>query len=100
MSTIVVLDTVLGDIFDGIKKYLLQNPSDAQIRKNLGVTRNQLLNLYQQVDVGGPYRDFDDMYRHFNREPGTKQGVTITPRLYKNLVMLMLGYHHGFIKFI
>jgi hypothetical protein len=98
MYNIVVNEKVQIDLFHSIKKFLTHHMKE-DTKRFLKVTMPQLMNLYQQMDVGGVYKDLDDMYNHFNKEVGTRPDVTITKKRYQRLVLLLLSYSHGIITF-
>ena len=56
--------------------------------------------LYQQMDVGGPYTSFDDMYNHYNKEPGTSSTIHISKKQYTNTILLLLSYYKNSIVFL
>ena len=85
-------------IFHAIKKYY-KKYENSNVQKHLNITKSQLSNLYQQMDTGGPYKKFDDMYDNFNKEIGTNSKIKITKTKYKNAVFLLLGYYKGIIEF-
>ena len=85
-------------IFLAIEKYY-KNYNGSKIKKHFGIEPEQFQNIYQQMDVGGPYNSFDEMYKNFNKEPGTRSNVKISKIKYKKTILLLLSYHKNIITF-
>jgi hypothetical protein len=87
-------------IFLAIKKYYKNyNGTKRTIKKHFGIEPEQFQNIYQQMDVGGPYNSFDEMYKNFNKEVGTHKNVKISKIKYKKAILLLLSYHKNIIIF-
>jgi len=85
------------NIFNAIIKYF-EKYGDKDIKKHFAINIKQFMNIYQQMDVGN-YKDFEDMYKNFNREVGTKRDITIGKNKYKQVILLLLAYQKNLIEF-
>ena len=84
-------------IYFCIQKYF-KNFEHKYIRKHFNVTISQFFNLNQQMDVGGPYKDFDEMYKMYNKEPGTDKNIKIGKEKYKKIILLLINYNKNIIE--
>jgi hypothetical protein len=66
--------------------------------KNIGISKLQLLNLYQATDVEN-YKSLNDLHNGFNKEVGTRKNIKISKEKLKNAVFLLLAHSNGIIKF-
>ena len=85
-------------IFSAIEKYY-KNYDGSEIKKHFGIESKQFQNIHQQMDTGGPYNSFDEMYIRFNKEPGTRSNIKISKIKYKNTILLLLSYNKNIILF-
>lgn len=85
-------------IFSAIKKYY-KNYDGNKIEKHFGINSKQFNNIYQQMDTGGSYDSFDEMYVRFNKDPGTYPDIKISKIKYKNTILLLLSYNKNIITF-
>ena len=51
------------------------------------------------MDTGCPYYNFDEMYKKYNKEPGTYSKIKISKTKYKNTILLLLSYQKNIIVF-
>lgn len=85
-------------IFSAIEKYY-KNYDRSEIKKHFDIESKQFQNIHQQMDTGGPYNSFDEMYIRFNKEPGTRPNIKISKIKYKNTILLLLSYNKNIIIF-
>ena len=85
-------------IFVAIEKYY-KNYDGSEIKKHFNIEPKQFQNIHQQMDTGGLYKSFNEMYKNFNKEPGTRSNVKISKIKYKNTILLLLGYYKNIIIF-
>jgi len=88
------LDTLWAAFEKYIKQYKFVN-----IQKHLNITNDQFSNMHQQIDTGGPYNTFDEMYKDFNKAVGTRPNITISKIKYKRTIVLLLAYKRNDICF-
>lgn len=50
----------------------------SKIKKHFGIEPKQFYNIHQQMDTGGPYNSFDEMYIKFNKEVETNPKIKIS----------------------
>lgn len=98
MYTLKLTKKTSENIFLSIKKYY-NNYNGNEIKKHFGIEQKQFNNIYQQVDVGGPYNSFDDMYKNFNKEVGCDEKVKISKIKYQQTILLLLSYYKNIITF-
>lgn len=77
-----------------MKKYKINN-----VKKHFNISKEQFLNIYQQMDTGGPYNDFNEMYMDFNKAVGTRAHIKISKIKYKKTILLLLSYYKNIIIF-
>ena len=77
----------------------MKNYKTENIKIHFGITHEQFLNIYQQMDTGCPYYNFDEMYKKYNKEPGTYSKIKISKTKYKNTILLLLSYQKNIIVF-
>ena len=86
------------NIFLAIEKYY-KNYDGSKIKKHFSIEPKQFQNIYQQMDTGGPYNSFNEMYMKYNEEPGTSSNIKISKMKYKNTIILLLCYYKNIIDF-
>jgi hypothetical protein len=84
-------------VFSAVEKYY-KNYDKSEIKKHFGIELKQFQNIHQQMDTGGPYNSFDEMYDRFNKESGTRD-IKIGKTKYKNTILLLLSYNKNIIIF-
>ena len=87
-----------NNVFSAITKYY-KNYNVNEIKKHFNLEPKQFQNIYQQMDTGGPYNSFDEMYNGFNKEHGTNPKIKISKIKYKNTILLLLSYNKNIITF-
>jgi hypothetical protein len=98
MYSLKITKNLQQNIYSAIEKYY-KNHNGNKIKKHFGIMPEQFQNIHQQMDVGGPYDSFDDMFRGFNAEQGTRSKIKIKPAEYKNVILLLLSYNKNIITF-
>lgn len=78
------------NIFLAIQKYY-KNYDGSKIKRHFGIEPKQFQSIYHQMDIGGPYRSFDEMYNDV--------GIKITKEKYKETILLLLSYSKNIIIF-
>ena len=86
-------------VWDGIKQYI-KIYGGRDIPAHFGITHKEFLQLQQQMDVGGPYTDFEEMYKAYSTEPGCSKSVKISKKKYSNCVLRLLAFRKKIISFI
>lgn len=86
------------NIFFAVKKYY-KKYDGSEIKKHFGIEPKQFENIYQQMDTGGPYNSFDEMYKKYNKEPGTRPNIKISKIKYKKTILLLLSFYKNIILF-
>ena len=86
------------NILLAIEKYY-KNYDGSDIKKHFNIEPKQFQNIHQQMDTGGPYKSFDEMYNNFNKEPGTFSNITISKVKYKNVFLLLQSYYNNIVIF-
>jgi hypothetical protein len=51
-----------------------------RIDKHFNIAGDEFFQLYQQMDVGGPYADIDEMYAAYSNEPGCKKAIWVSKK--------------------
>jgi hypothetical protein len=71
---------------------------EKQTVKHFNMTCREFSQLYQQMDVGGPYADIDEMYAAYSTEPGCSKN-TIPKNKYITCILMLLAYKKKIIDF-
>jgi len=87
-------DNTTDKIFFSVQKFIEKKENV----KNIGITKLQLLNLYQSTDVEN-YKTFNSLHNGFNKAVGTRKNIKISKEKLKNAILLLLAYDKNIIKF-
>ena len=85
-------------IFDACQKYL-NNYTIADVPKHFTISKNQFLNLYQQMDTGAPYVDFHSMYLDYSHAHATNHRIKISKKKYIHTILLLISYYKNILIF-
>jgi len=85
-------------IFFAIEKYHKKYGTN-KIKKHFNIEIKQFENIHQQMDTGGVYKTFDEMYSNYNKEVGTCPNINIDEQEYKNTILLLLSFYKNIIEF-
>jgi len=96
--TFTITSYTQNNIMEAIKNYYKFHGTH-NVKRHLGIKKDHLKNIYEQMKNGQKYKNIEDMFINFNREEGTNRKLNIKKKKYKRVILLLLSYNNKLIVF-
>ena len=96
--TFTITSYTQNNIMAAIKNYYKFHGTP-NVKRHLGIKKDHLKNIYEQMTNGHKYKNIEEMFINFNREKGTNRKLKIKKKKYKRVILLLLSYNNKLIVF-